>query len=192
MSFDIALADRFGSQVWSYDPTPRALLHMSELRDKLADGQKMSVSGTDQNYEADKAVLEKWHFGPVGIWSRDEIVRFYALANEQHVSHSILNLQETETYFEADCRTLASLMSANGHTHIDLLKIDIEGAEYEVIANLRQDGIRPRILCVEFDEGHNPLDSEAGKRIEKSIHDIYAMGYWTAHRANWDYTFVLG
>ncbi|TDL19845.1 hypothetical protein BD410DRAFT_398401 [Rickenella mellea] len=32
--------------------------------------------------------------------------------------------------------TLASLMQLNGHTHIDVLKIDIEGREFETLSSL--------------------------------------------------------
>jgi hypothetical protein len=38
-----------------------------------------------------------------------------------------------------------------GHTRLDLLKLDIEGAESEVIDDLLVRGPLPKILCVEFD-----------------------------------------
>ena len=41
-------------------------------------------------------------------------------------------------------------MDELGHDHLDLLKLDIEGAEYEVLDSLAAEGIRSRILCVEF------------------------------------------
>jgi hypothetical protein len=41
-------------------------------------------------------------------------------------------------------------MDELGHRHLDLLKLDIEGAEYEVLESLEAEGIVSRILCVEF------------------------------------------
>jgi len=41
-------------------------------------------------------------------------------------------------------------MQEHGHTHIDLLKIDIEGAEYQVLDNMLHENILPTILCIEF------------------------------------------
>src|SRR3546814_9362953 len=52
---------------------------------------------------------------PVGLWSEDATLRFYAPRDPTHVSHSIVNLQETESYFEARCRSIASLMAELGH-----------------------------------------------------------------------------
>ncbi len=43
-------------------------------------------------------------------------------------------------------------MRENGHAHIDLLKIDIEGAEYRVLAELVANRLPVRWLCVEFDQ----------------------------------------
>ncbi len=43
-------------------------------------------------------------------------------------------------------------MAELGHDHLDLLKLDIEGAEHETIRALLRDGLRPAVLCVEFDQ----------------------------------------
>jgi FkbM family methyltransferase len=191
VTFDAILADKFGCSVWSYDPTPRAVAHMARLRERSLAGEPTAIDGGSETYQVSAEALQRWQFAPVGVWSKNETVRFYAPANEEHVSHSILNLQKTETYFEAQCRTLASLMTENRHTQIDLLKLDIEGAEYEVISSLVRDNIRPHVLCVEFDEGPNKTDSAARARIAKALNDIRSMGYYLAHRKNWDFTFVL-
>ena len=39
----------------------------------------------------------------------------------------------------------------HNHDHIDLLKIDIEGAENVVLDQMLDDEIYPKYLCVEFD-----------------------------------------
>jgi hypothetical protein len=38
-----------------------------------------------------------------------------------------------------------------GHSRVDLLKLDIEGAEYEVLIDLAKGSIRPLVLCIEFE-----------------------------------------
>ena len=43
-------------------------------------------------------------------------------------------------------------MGELGHTYIDLLKIDIEGAEYVVIESIIREKINIKCLCIEFDE----------------------------------------
>ena len=48
------------------------------------------------------------------------------------------------------CRSLTSIAAELGHERIDLLKLDIEGAEYEVLGTLLASDLRPRVLAVEF------------------------------------------
>src|SRR3546814_6680237 len=104
-------------------------------------------------YFADHAKeVKNFHFMPVGLWSEDATFRFYAPRDPTHVSHSIVNLQETESYFEARCRSIASLMAELGHDRLDLLKVDVEGAEHEVIRSMLASGIRPTVLCMELDQ----------------------------------------
>ena len=83
-------------------------------------------------------------------------MRFYAPKDPAHVSHSLVNLQGTQDYFDAECRAIKDLMLELKHSQISLLKLDVEGAEYKIIDSLLFDGILPSILCIEFDEGHTP------------------------------------
>jgi FkbM family methyltransferase len=46
-------------------------------------------------------------------------------------------------------RTLAALLREHGITKIDFLKIDVEGAEADVVRGLDLDAIRPRVVVVE-------------------------------------------
>ncbi|HEY6003537.1 MAG TPA: FkbM family methyltransferase, partial [Anaeromyxobacter sp.] len=50
-----------------------------------------------------------------------------------------------------EVRTLCTVMKELGHQRIDLLKMDIEGAEYAVLENMLATGVRPRIVCVELE-----------------------------------------
>ena len=62
--------------------------------------------------------------------------------------------------FTAKVDTLRKLMDDLGDNHIDVLKVDIEGAEHRVIEYFVADGVRPVVLCVEFDQPV-PLRSNA-------------------------------
>jgi len=129
ISFDLGLMERYGCEVVSVDPTPRAIAYVGR-----------------------HAPAEVYHFVSVGLGGSNRIERFYAPANPEHVSHSITNLQETTDFFEAELRTLDGLMAEFGHETVDLLKIDIEGAEYEVLDHLMERGLLPKVLCIEFDQ----------------------------------------
>jgi FkbM family methyltransferase len=130
VTFDVALIERFGCDVYAFDPTPRAVVHAAQVaRDE-----------------------PRFRFQPLGLWSEDTTLRFYAPRDPAHVSHSVVNPQGTDTYFTAECRTLRTLVNQCGHDRIDLLKIDIEGAEHRVLRSMLESSIRPVVVCTEIDQ----------------------------------------
>jgi FkbM family methyltransferase len=190
ISFDVALA-RDGHRVFTFDPTPRAKVHFESLMQSTQAGLPFGIgSSTTSFYEIDPETARRMAFHPIGLWDCDEIQKFYIPKNAAHVSHSILNLQRTDGYFEAPCKTLKSIMADLGHDHIDLLKMDIEGAEYAALTRMMADGIRPAILNIEYDEGHSPLDEGAHNRILDSVRRLATFGYALTKRASWDLTFL--
>jgi hypothetical protein len=120
----------------------------------------------------------------VGLWSEEATLRFYAPRDPSHVSHSVVNLQGTDEYFEGLCRSLPSLMTELGHGSIDLLKIDIEGAEHRVIRSMLASGIRPTVLCTEIDRPVTPL------RFWTTIRRVLSAGYTLVAVDGWNFTFV--
>ncbi len=162
ITFDLELINRFSCSVFAFDPTPRAKAHV----------------------ERTARSIPKYHFRNIGLWSSDIATKFYAPKNPFDVSHSILNLQHTGQFFEADCRSLSSLMRELGHDHIDLLKMDIEGAEHEVIQTLLEDKIDLKILCVEFNQ---PMSV---RTVLKTIRRLTGNGFSVVAQDGWNYTFV--
>jgi FkbM family methyltransferase len=191
ISFEIGLIKRYGCEVFSFDPTPRARRHIELLRTNTARGIPTPVNQSERVfYECDQGCLDRLHFHPYGVWSEDRIMRFYSPSDPTHVSHSIVNLQRTETYFEAECRTVNGLMRTFGHEELCLLKLDVEGAEYEVLRSLLDGVIRPRILCVEFDEGFQPVDDEYLDRILSHVQRLKTEDYLLTYLDRWNLTFV--
>jgi len=158
ITFDLALVERIGCHVYAFDPTPRAIEHV-----------KLNVDDP------------RYHFEPIGIAATEGVLKFYAPAKEQFVSHSITNLREQEEYFEAECRSIDTIMKQHGHTELDLLKIDIEGAEYQVIDHLFDAGIFPKLFCVDFDQP-SPYRKTA-KYIRRLLerYQVYCVDGWDFH-----------
>jgi len=128
ITFDWELISRFGCEVWALDPTPAVV-----------------------EWVARQPVPAGFHFLPVGLAGQSCRRRFYGPANASHVSHSLTNLQGTSTFFEADCLTARDVMVKLGHASVDLLKMDVEGAEFEVIGSLVRDEVLPGVICIEMD-----------------------------------------
>ncbi len=169
ITFDLGLIARFNCEVYAFDPTPRAKLHVQRHAQKE----------------------KRFHFIDLGLWDRDEAAKFYAPTNPDHVSHSILNLQKTNTFFTSECNRLSTIMQTNGHSQLALLKLDIEGAEYRVIDSVIEDKLDIDIICVEYDEAYNSLDKNYLRRIKQSVLGLCKHNYTVVavdQRCN--YTFV--
>ncbi len=193
ISFEIELINRYGCEVYCFDPTPKAQQHVDLLQANTANGLPTPINNeAGVNYKADPQCLSRLHFYPFGLWSQDRTMRFYSPKNLAHVSHSIVNLQRTDSYFEADCRTIKTVMQIFQHMDLSLLKLDVEGAEYEILTSLLDGNIRPTILCVEFDEGYQPIDDGYLSRIVNQVQRIKQAGYLLTVTDGWNVTFVNG
>jgi Methyltransferase FkbM domain len=85
------------------------------------------------------------------------------------------------------CTSLAEEMKKNGHTSIDLLKIDIEGFEYEVLESCFAENIRIKQLCVEF---HDFFPEIPKARTTEMIRALESRGFDLIHRHRHDHTFL--
>jgi FkbM family methyltransferase len=169
ISFDLGLIEQFGCDVFAFDPTPRAIKYVEEK--------------TAQN--------DKYHFSEIGLWDTEDLLKFYVPKNPKYVSHSLLNLQKTENYIEVEVAPLSKIMEDNDHNKLDLLKLDIEGAEYRTIESIAKDDIDIKVICVEFDECFNALDNNFPQRIRKSVNKLQNLGYsLICAQGNGNYTFV--
>lgn len=161
ITFDVALIERFGCEVEAFDPTPSSVEHVG-----------VAAAGEP-----------RFHFHPWGVWSEDTTLRFYE-PEYSNTNFSAINLHDTDGFFEAPCRSLPSIMRELGHDRIDLLKLDIEGAEYEVLDALIGDDIRPTVLCVEFHK------TPGIRSMLRAASRTRAIGYDVVAVHGYDVTFV--
>jgi len=131
VSFDLELIRRFGVWVHAFDPTPRAIEWLKF-----------------------QALPEQFVFHDYGLAEYDGIATFNPPENSAHVSYSVVPTgnRAGETV-NAPVRRLTTIMETLGHRRIDLLKMDIEGAEYNVITDLLSSRIQVDQLLVEFHHG---------------------------------------
>jgi FkbM family methyltransferase len=162
VSFELELIRESGCTVYAFDPTPLSIAHCARV-------------AKDE---------PKFRFYPLALWREDSKQRFYAPKNPNHVSHSLANLQETDHFIEVECRSVSSLMEELGHDRIDLLKLDVEGAEYSVLEDVLGSGLRPRVLCIDF---HRVAGFD---ELCTAVDDVRAHGYMPVHVYRTDVTFV--
>jgi FkbM family methyltransferase len=161
ITFDLELIERYGMRVWGFDPTPRVI-----------------------DWIATQDLPAQYTFLPYGIWDKDDVVKFYVPENPDHVSHSIDNIQETDQYITGEVKRLSTAMRELGHTRIDLLKMNIEGAEGAVVDDALAARIPIRVLSVVFEQNESP------RKLRARIRRVLDAGYVLRHVEGWHYTFV--
>ena len=166
ISFDMAIIERFGVEVHGFDPTPKAGEFIAERRIHPP------------------LLSDKFKFNAIGIWDSDSTLRFFEPKTRGWVgSYSALNLQGTDEFIEVPCRALSTLMQERGHDHIDVLKMDIEGAEYRAINHVLDKSIPVRWLCVEFDQ---PVPLSTTRAM---INRLMEHGFVLRWVERWNFTF---
>jgi FkbM family methyltransferase len=126
ISFDRELISRFGCDVFAYDPVPVAV-----------------------DYVRSSNIGQKFIFQPIGLSSKDGTDYFTAPDSKEESFKKSANI-EGEGAHGFPVRRLKTLMDMNNHAYIDLLKMDIEGFEYEVIDDMLASDVLPKCLLLEF------------------------------------------
>ena len=96
---------------------------------------------------------------------------------------------ESAEMVRVKCETVSSLMKKYGHTHVDLLKIDIEGAEYGVLEAIMESGVQIRQIAVEFHNG--VLPGIPRKLTIRTLIKLYRYGYRIVHKGGSNHTLCL-
>jgi UDP-arabinose 4-epimerase len=128
-SWDEGIIKRFGLQVWGFDPTPKSIKY---VRSNVNLGQN-------------------FHFTPEGLGIKKDVLTFTKPQNTNYVSMREGKHDGLGETIEVPVNSLENWMQTFGHTHLDILKIDIEGSEYDVLEHWIQKKWFPMDqLLVEF------------------------------------------
>jgi len=166
ISFDLGMIERFGVTVFGFDPTPASLEWLSE-----------------------QALPDKLQVHNRGLAAIDGGLRLFEPSNPAHVSYSILKTRPDAAAIEVPVARLETLMKQLGHDHVDLLKMDIEGAEYEVIRDLVESGVEIGQLLVEF---HHCRHGISVAMTEAALRQLETAGYelfWISD-SGYEYSFI--
>lgn len=170
---DVAFAESiirtYGCAVEGFDPTPRAIRY---VRDRAVPGLRLH------------------EFGLGATSGRAE---FYLPNNAEHVSGSVTPERHLgRDRIEVELRSVGDVFDTLGADRIDLLKLDIEGTEYDVIAGEDFARRAPSIgqLCVEF---HHRWDGRGKRSTDDAVARLGALGFvcvWSSPTTNEEFTFV--
>ena len=128
IDFDVELINSLGATVHAFDPTPRSI--------EWVKSQKLP---------------KHFIFHPFGLSAENGHMDFFppAKASSTHFS-PIDRYGDTNNVVRAPVKDIDTIASELNHKEIDLLKMDIEGAEYEVIEALPKNRVAINQILIEF------------------------------------------
>lgn len=166
ISFEHALVEQYGCTVVLLDPSPTGMETIARPENQIPE----------------------FNFLPVALARACGDLTLAPPGNPEEGSWFAHN--NPSAGIKVSCMDLQSVMRQNGHASIDLLKLDIEGIEYEVIDGLLNHNIPVRQVCVEF---HHSMLAFPDIRRSHSIRSIVKLvlhGYKLVDVDGGNHTFV--
>jgi FkbM family methyltransferase len=128
VSFDLELIHRYGAIVRAVDPVQR--YEDDALRQAAGD--------------------TRFSFRVVALTTRDGPIRMQPHHERSSGSLSAAGLYDTHEWTEVPGLSLPSLMREFGDDHIDLLKLDVEGLEYELVPTFDLAALGVRVFALQL------------------------------------------
>jgi FkbM family methyltransferase len=169
-SFDVEFINKYNAKVYIIDPTPKAIIHFKNIllnkgKDKIKRYKKNSGKQDPNSYNLKKINDNNFFLIKKALFNNNnKLVNFYPPHDPNHVSCSLKNNSNLKNIILVKTITIKKIMKSYNIKEISLIKLDIEGAEIEVIKNFISDKIFPEQILVEFDELRN-LSENSIKRF---------------------------
>lgn len=149
ISFDRGLIEKHGCKVIGFDPTPKSI-----------------------NWIKTQELPANFELFDYGIGKESKREKFYLPKNPAHVSGSAIaqtNVSD-HNFISVQLKSLKDIMNDLGHDKVDVLKMDVEGTEYEVLPSIFDSGLHIDQILVEFHERFFPNGKEKTKEILAMMH----------------------
>lgn len=166
ISFEVDLRERCGCRVLLLDPTPTGI-------------------GTVAQHSP---LPEGLRFVEVGLAGCNGDIAFADPSSAEEGSFRRVTGAESPASRLFPCVRLPTLMQSEGLKRVDLLKLDIEGFEYEVLKDLCASHCEVSQICVEFHHGVVPGVSRMDTLV--AMFRLRSAGYQLIDHDGLNHTFV--
>ncbi|MCF8382078.1 MAG: FkbM family methyltransferase [Chlorobium sp.] len=149
--FDRELIEKYACKIHAFDPTPLTL-----------------------DWIRTQEFPPEFKFHPFAIGNRDSVMMFYHRIIKGKRSETMMTMVNEgsgeSTGIEVGVKRMTTILRELGFDGIDILKMDIEGAEYDVIQDILDSGITVYQLVVEFHHRFRTLSVDMTISILQKLH----------------------
>lgn len=195
--FGMTLAKHTGCEVHAFDPSPISVTWFKEARQRGSVPRNYhfhpyGAGGIDGNVH-----LKEYDWGQVSILRLPELVNNCSgVPTDQRVlsarcKFALLPRKD----FLLKVHTLSTIMRFLGHTHIDVLKVDVEGSEYAFLEDAADHGVLDKVEQLALEWHHFPFDQRYGAGSSPAINALVtvlaAVGlplWWVHNEQGWPAT----
>lgn len=128
-SFDLDMIRLYKSEVYAFDPTPKSIAWVKK-----------------------QCFPKEYHFFPYGLSNKDGEEEMFLPNNPNYISASVyehIGVNKKDSVI-VPMKKLRTILNEMGQNHIDVLKMDIEGSEYQVIDEILSMGSIYGQICMEI------------------------------------------
>jgi FkbM family methyltransferase len=154
ITFDLKCIKKHGCTVYGFDPTPVSIQYVNSIK-----------------------TPKEFIFQDYGISAISGTQTFYLPAHPKAVSGSMVfneNVNQNNS-IEVMMKSFQEITHSLGHKHIDVLKMDIEGSEYEVLHSILHGDVSINQILIEFHD--RIFDKSETLRSKESVDLLRHMGY---------------
>ncbi len=169
VSFSESIIAQYGCLVNGFDPTPRSIQFVKDLAN------------------------ERFKLFEYGLAAAAGRAQFFLPNNDSHVSGSVTHEQHLSSDgIEVELVTIGGIFAFLECDRINLLKLDIEGTEYDVIgsAEFRERARAIDQLCVEFHHRWGGRGTQSTERAVRTLHELGFECAWYSRSTNEEFLFV--
>jgi FkbM family methyltransferase len=161
LSFDLGMIDAYQAEVYGFDPTDFTRAFL----------QKTPLPAN-------------FHYFPLAVAGHEGWLNLFE-------RHGKGGRKKGSVFQKAPCRRLSGICRDLGLLHIDILKMDIEGSEYDVLEETLLQQIFPAQIAVEF---HHRFEEIGIQKTRQAHRSLRGYGYRLAHISPWaeEFLYVRG
>lgn len=153
ISFDKTLIENHQCSVFAFDPTPKSI-----------------------NWLKNQELPSNFKYFDYGIANKSGLVDFYLPKNPDFVSGSLVAQDNVDSSDKVSVKmkSIQDIITELGHSHIDVLKMDIEGSEYDVIDTILETDVAIDQILIEF---HDRFFEDGVKKSKDAVQKLNAHGF---------------